>query len=266
MKQSGVFQVCLAVGMAFGMMCRAQSPVPDERGLWLAWVASTNTPEDHAAVVTACKQFKIKAPQDSLCVVVSGMEAWHLLKMGNTNAAVTLFESMVSIPENASPLQSVGAEMARGWLTRLDREKVRAALKKIYLKKIEFPSSLDPIKTLKMKPLPPLTDRWGTPWTYRLESSIKELSAQLYVLESSHLGSRSDLGKALALPYAGRVSLEPVKVSPVSSDTVEFAIRGGKSGYLQAGGVMTGITITYIGVNIIVMADDSHWRVVLKPR
>jgi hypothetical protein len=252
--------------MAFGGVCRAQSPAPDERGLWLAWVASTNTPDDHAAVVTACKQFRTKAPQDPLRVVVDGMEAWCLLAMGNTNGAVALFETMLSIPENASPLQSAGAEMARGWLTRLDREKVRVALKKIYLKQIEFPSSLDPIKTLKMKSLPPFTDRWGKAWTYRLESSIKGMSSQQYVLESSRLGSRSDLGKALALSYAGRVSLEPGKVSPVSADTVEFCIRGGKSGYLQAGGVMTGITITYIGVNIIVMADDSHWRVVLKPR
>jgi hypothetical protein len=248
------------------LACQAQSPAPDERGLWLAWVASTNTPDDHAAVMTACNQFRIKAPQDPFCVVVAGMEAWHLLAMGNTNAAMALFEPMLSIPENATPLQSAGAEMARGWLTRLDREKVRAALKKIYLKKIEFPSSLDPIKTLKMKSLPPFTDRWGKPWMYRLESSIKGLESQQYVLESSQLGSRSDLAKALALPYAGRVSLEPVKVSPVSADTVEFALRGGKSGYLQAGGVLNGVTVAYIGMNIIVMADESHWRVVLKPR
>jgi hypothetical protein len=266
MKQSRVFLVCLAVGMAFGLVCRAQSPAPDERGLWLAWVASTNTPDDHAAVVTACKQFRTKAPQDPFCVVVTGMEAWHLLKMGSTNAAMALFEPMMSIPENASPLQSAGDEMARGWLTRLDREKVRLALKKLYLKQIEFPSSLDPIKTLKMKSLPPFTDRWGKAWTYRLESSIKGMSSQQYVLESSRLGSRSDLGKALALPYAGRVSLEPIKVSPVSADTVEFAIFGGKSGYLQAGGTLNGVTVAYIGMNIIVMADENHWRVVLKPR
>ena len=266
MKQYRFFWVCLTIGMAFGMVCRAQSPAPDERGLWLAWVASTNTPVDHAAVVTACKQFRTKTPQDPFCVVVTGLEAWHLLKTGNTNAAIALFEPMLSIPENPSSLQGAGAEMARGWLTRLDREKVRAALKKIYLKEIEFPASLDPIKTLKMKALPPFADRWGKAWTYRLESSIKGLSSQNYVLESSRLGSRSDLAKTLALPYADRVSLEPVKVSPVSADTVEFAIRGGKSGYLQAGGVLNGITVAYIGVNIIVMADENHWRVVLKPR
>lgn len=258
----------LAVGLVFlcAPLSHAQSPAPDERGLWRVWVASTNTPGDHAAVVTACSQFRAKAPQDPFCVVVAGMEAWHLLSMGNTNAAVALFESMLSIPEKASPLQSAGGDMARSWLTRLDREKVRAALKKIYLKEIEFPSSLDPIKSLKMKSLPPFTDRWGKAWTYRLESSIKGLSSQHYVLESSQLGSRSDLAKALVLPYAGRVSLEPIKVSPVSADTVEFAVRGGKSGYLQTGGTMNGTVVAYIGMNIIVMADESHWCVVLKPR
>lgn len=254
------------VSMATMLVCHAQTPAPDERGLWLIWVAQTNAPDDHAAVVAACKEFRTKAPQDPLAVVVTGLEAWHLLRMGSTNEAVALFEPMTTVPANATYLQNAGADLARGWLSRLDREKVRLALKKIYARNIEFPASLDPIKSLKMTPLPPLNDRWGKPWTYRLESPIKGMTAQQYVLESSRLGAKSELKKALALPYAGQITLDPVRLSPVSADTVEFATRAGKSAFLQEGGNAAGVTIAYLGAKLIVLADENHWRVVLKPQ
>lgn len=266
LRRFSMIFVGLAAGLASLSLSQAQSATADERGLWLAWVASTNASGDHAAVVAACKEFRTKAPQDPLVLVASGMEAWHLLSMGNTNAAVALFEPMLSVPVNATYLQNAGAEMARSWLTRIDRERVRMALKKLYLRDIEFPASLEPIKTLKLNPLPPFTDRWGKPWTYRLESSITGMSSQQYVLESAQLGTRSDLAKSLALPYAGRIMMAPVRVSPVSADTVEFSTRIGKPAYLQAGGMLNGVTVAYIGDNIIVMADENHWRVVLKPK
>lgn len=264
MHRHSVVLIGLLVGLASGMTCRAQSPAPDERGLWKVWVASTNSVSDHAAVVAACREFKVKAPQDPLIVVASGMEAWHLLKMGDTNVARTLLEPMSSVPENATSIQTAGAEMARSWLTRLDREKVRAALKKIYVRDLEFPASLEAIKTLKIAKLPPFTDRWGKPWIYRQKSVVKDMVAQQYILESNRLGALSDVAKALALPYASRITLEPARL--VNDTMVEFTTSAGKPGVLQAGGSLDGVTFAYLGANIIVMADENHWRIVVRPR
>jgi hypothetical protein len=253
--------------MAAVSVGHAQSTVPpNERGLWKIWETSTNAVDATATVVTACQDFRAKSPRDPLGVVVAGLEAWHLLRTGNTNAAVALFESMMSVPEPATALQAAGAEMARSWLTRLDREKVRLALKTIYAKEIAFPVTLEPVKTLKGPRRPPLQDRWGRSWEYRRESAIQGLSAQQYILESTQLGSRSDLAQALALPYAGGISLAPVRRLPASADTIEFVTLAGKSAVLQAGGTQEGTTIAYVGQNLLVMADGNHWRVVLSPR
>jgi hypothetical protein len=256
----------LAVGMAAVMVSRAQSIVPNERGLWQLWAASTNAAGEHASVVTACGDFRTQTPQDPFVVVVTGLEAWQLLKMGSTQKAISLFESMLTVPENATYLQIAGAEMARVWLTRIDRDQVQAGLKKIYVRDIAFPVTLESLKSLRVAPIPPLNDRWGKPWSYRLESSIKGMDSQHYVLESTRLGARTDLATALAQPYAGQIKLEPARLLPVSTDTVEFTTRDGTHAFLQAGGKSDGVTVAYLGVNLIVMADESHWRISPKPR
>ena len=256
----------LVAGMAAVMVCHAQSVVPDESGLLQLWTTSTNAVDDHAAVTAACREFLAKTPKDDpLVVVVKGIETWRLLKMGNTNEAIKKLESIISVPEGATCLQTAGAEMARGWLTRIDREKVRLALKKIYLRDIEFPMSLEPIKSLKISAMPPFKDRWGTDWSYRLGSSIDGMKSQYYVLESIRLKERSDLEKALALPYAGQIKLEPARMSRVSSGTVEFVTGAGKPAIMQTGGSSDGVTFAYLGAKLIVLADESHWSVVPKP-
>lgn len=256
----------LAAGMVAITVSHAQSTVPNERGLWQLWGTCTNAGEDHATVVAACRDFRTKTPQDPLVVVAAGMEAWRLLKLGNNREAIPLLESMLSVPEKATYVQIAGAEMARSWLTRLDRETVRNTLKKVYVRDIEFPASLDTIRSLKDTPMPPFNDRWGKPWAYRLQSSIKGMEAQHYVLESTRLGTRTDLATALALPYASQIKLTPVKLLAVSTDTVEFTTRDGKPAFLQAGASSEGVTVAYLGENLIVLADDNHWRVALKPR
>lgn len=257
--------IVLVVWMATGLMGRAQSAAPDERGVWKVWTTHTNS-GDHASVVTACRDYGAKTNQDCLAVVIHGLEAWHLLKSGNTNGAIRLLEPMLTAGEGATPLQKAGAEMARCWLTRIDREMVRLALKKFYVREIEFPDALEALKTLKIKRMPPFADRWGKPWSYKRGSQIKGMEKQQYALESARLGRLSDLGKALSLPYAGRISLEPVRVSPISPDTYEFSSPSRKSVLLQEGTDIDGVTIAYIGANIIVLADENHWRIVLKPR
>lgn len=266
MQSHARVQVVLGVLLSVTLLCRGQSPAPDERGLWLAWVASTNAPDDHESLVATCKCFRAQSPRDPLAVVVAGIEAWHLLKLEKNREAAALLEPMLTLPDNPTYLQTAAAEQARAWLTRLDREKVKGALKKVFMRDIEFPVSLDFVKSLGTATLPPMTDRWGKPWTYHRQSKIKGMETQQYVLQSTRLKSRSDLAKALKVPYASRLTLQPVRLSSVSADAVEFKTALGKPAMLLAGGDLDDILIAYVGANIIVMADEDHWRVVLKPR
>lgn len=259
---------CLVLGLAFmaGSGAHAQSSGAGEPDLWRLWTKNASNINDHASMVIACRETKSKLGQDPLGVVVQGLEAWHLLEMKNFREAAKVLEVMAAAPAGASFLPTAGAEMARGWLTRIDREAVRGALQKCYLRDIEYPDSLDQIKTLKFKTMPPMMDRWGAPWVYQLHSSIKGMKSQQYILESTRLGSKSDLARTLAIPYGANINFEPVRVSPVSAETYEFSSPLRKSILLQAGSAMDGITMAYMGANIIVLTDGIHWRVVVKPR
>jgi hypothetical protein len=142
-------------------------------------------------------------------------------------------------------------------------------LKRVYLRDIEYPVSLEAIKTLKKVSLPPLVDRWNQAWEYKAVDlpTIKDAVRQRFVLESSKLKADSDLAVALGAPYASRITIEPVRVSGVGNvDTVEFVSAARKSGVLMVGGDMENITFAFLGKSIIVLADRDHWRVVLRPR
>ncbi len=258
--------VSLSFFLAVAMAGRAQSAKPDERGLWNVWCAGTNSAFQASEVVEACKGFKAASPKDPLTVVVAGFEAWHHLKQGNSGAAVPLFNSMLVVKEPATSLQKAADKMARIWLTRIDRELVVRGLKEIYVRDIEFPASLEALKVLKSAAQIPVTDRWGKPWEYRLASSIKGMAAQRYVLESSVLGVHSTLEKVLALPYAGGLQLQPMRLVANVTDTVEFRTADGQSVLRQLGIESSRISLVYLGANIMVLTDGNHWSVVPKPR
>ncbi len=259
--------MALAAGAVAVVIGHAETPASDENGLWQVWAAHANVAADHAVVARACEAFRSKTPGDPLAVVAQGLECWHLLKAGKTNEAARLLEPMAALTGDALP--KAGAEMARAWLTRLDRESVRAALKRVYLRDIEYPVSLEAIKTLKKASMPPLVDRWDKAWEYKAVDlpTIKGAVRQRYVLESSRLKADSDLAQALAVPYASRITIQPMRVSGVGDvDTVEFVSTTRKSGVLMVGGDMENVTFAFVGKNIIVLADRDHWRVVPRPR
>lgn len=266
MTMHGKLIISLVVLVAIITPCSGQTVETGERGLWNIWSAGTNSAFQAAEVATSCQQFKATAPKDPLAVVVSGFEAWNLLKRGDHTAAIKIFNTMLVEREPATPLQRAADKMARGWLTRLDREQVVAALKRVYVQNIEFPASLEALKTLKGTPLPPFTDRWGKPWDYRLESSIKGMASQRYVLESTMLGNHSNLKKELELAYADGIQLTPVRVVANVKETVEFKTSDGQSAVRQLGSESSRVTLAYLGSNILVLADGNHWSVVPKPR
>ena len=249
-----------------------------ENALWAIWSLQTNAAARHEEIVAACRQMQAAAPANPLLPVALGLAAWHNLRLGKTNEAFALLSEMTApavttaptvTTAPASPTTTAGAEMGRRWLTRLDREKVRSALALYYRDAIEYPINLQPLKKTTKEASLPLADRWGAPWQYQLATFkvIKVARGQRYLLQSKTLLESSDLAKALAQPYAGRILLEPVSLAGSGGQNVLFQIPGDRPEkiLLSEGGQAAGITLTYIGTRILILCDGDHWRVVPKP-
>lgn len=247
------------------MAGRAQSVRADEKGLWDVWCVGTNSAFEASEVAEACTTFRARAPQDAFTVVVSGLEAWNRLKRGDTGTAAAIFTTLL-VKGPATGLRKAGDEMARSWLSRMDREHVTHALTESYRRDMEFPASLEAVKALGDKAPLPLTDRWGKPWVYRRGSLIKGMETQRYDLESAVLGLRSDLKDALNLRYAERMDLKPVRMVPGSKNGVEFKTGEGRSLIREEGDWVNNVNLIYVGTYIIVLSDGNHWSVMAKPR
>ncbi|MBI2438902.1 MAG: hypothetical protein HYV36_08855 [Lentisphaerae bacterium] len=235
----------------------------------LLWSAQTNTPAQHEAILRACQQLQLSSPTNPLLSVSQGLAAWHSLRLGKTNEALTLLNALAAA--TGAPIALSGAEMARRWLTRLDGEKIQAALADYYRHNLEYPINLQPLKKTATNSSVPLTDRWGAPWQYELTTFkvIKGARGQRYRLESKTLLEFSDLNKALAAPYAGRIRLQPSSVSTTASgaQNVAFQLLGDKPEkiLLSEGGQAAGVTLAYIGSQILILSDGDHWQVLPKP-
>ncbi|MEI7945391.1 MAG: hypothetical protein WCJ02_01780 [bacterium] len=258
-------EVAVVFLLAVAVTVRAQSVKADEKGLWDVWCVGTNSAFAASEVAEACKKFRTSAPQDPFTVVVSGLEAWNRLKSGDTATATAIFNAML-VKGPATGLRKAGDEMARSWLSRMDREQVTRALKECYKRDIEFPVSLDAVKVLGDKASIPLTDRWGKPWTYRRGSTIKGMETQRYDLESAVLGTRSDLKGALKMGYAERMDLKPVRMISSPKIMVEFKTEDGRSLIREEGDRASIVNVVYVGTRIIVLSDGNHWSVMAKPR
>jgi len=217
----GFIFATLLLGLAVPVGC-AQGA--DERAFWLVWQQHIENLEKHTETVAACRVFERQAPNDPLAVVVREIAAWHLLKLGKTAEAKAILTPIVT--GRATALHNVAADVARAWLTRLDHNALQALLHQTYLRDVAFPAALDVLAAPPGSERPSPVDRWGKPWTYRLVGfqHLKGFDNQKYELQSQRLGSRSDLAKALAMPYAARISLRPVKLagSASGSTLVQF--------------------------------------------
>ena len=252
--------------------CQALVSPTDEAALLSVWKVHLQATNDHAKVVTACQEFQKKSSDSPLGPVAGGIAAWHLLKLNDTAAASAVLENMLS-PQD-SPIGKAGSSMAKRWLTRLDREKVRLALKSLYRASIEFPSSLDAMKMLPEIQRGPFTDRWGQTWSYHLTEfkspKLKDLRGQRYELRSAILGADSDFGEAIKVPYTGKINLKPVKIVVKSPgrDTVEFVTTDEKpqKSVLTVGAESGGLSFPFTGSSILILSDGDHWALLPAPR
>lgn len=260
--------ILASAGLAFCLLaCVAGAATEtDEKAVWDAWKAHLGASNNHVAAATVAQQALAAVPTNPLAPVIRGLIAWHVLQAGQTNAAVTALEPLLSA--ETTPLEAAGAEMARRWLSRADREKVRWVLARYYRDHVEYPPSLEPLKKGPKDTLPPLADRWQTPWDYRQSDfkALKGLTGQKYVLQSKKLGAASDLAAALALPYAGRMAWKPV--GAVGANNITFEIGGEKPQKvpLSEGASLEGVTFAYAGLKILILCDGDYWLVLPRPR
>ena len=253
-----------------------QSRASDEEALWKLWQQHSREPDQHTAVIAACRQFVAQDSADELVPVAQGIEAWRLLKTDRRKEAFALLESHLARGNDAT--HQGAAELARAWLSLFDIDTVRNALQLYYRKEVRYPNKLAALTDHPGIPAdrqPRLVDRWDTPWEYKLTgfASMPGFRDQRYTLSCKKLGSISDSATALALPYGAGISARPVRVvlSQDAGAVVEFTGQSGgdsRGGRLLLGtGRRSGdLFLAYVGEALIVVCDQVHWKVIPKPR
>jgi len=253
----------LLLALASGA-ARAQAPA-DEAALLNIW--QTLSPSNSDAAVSLCAAFQKQFPRSPLLPVARGLAGWSALHAGDRgDNVVKLFEAMITA--SREPMGEAGATMARRWLSRLDREKVVAALARAYVEHVAYPASLDELAKLPASARPPLRDRWGRPWRY-LPAELKHIrgiAGQRYTLESVNMDGASDLDEALRKAYDTECGLTPVKVlaRDRGRESVSFS-AGSEPVVLNVGARYKELTLVYVGRAVIVLSDGDHWKVLPCP-
>jgi hypothetical protein len=256
---------------------RAQSvPVGGggESGIWLLWTRHSAAVSNHAQHAEAFQAFAARRPPDPFAPMAITLQAWHLLQLGRTAEAQALLQPLADQPP-ADPIARGARELARGWLSLLDRERLAAALERYRVREIRYPERLADLESWPhLGERPPFQDRWGNRWEYQTERlrSMPSLLGQRYSLGSRMLGDTRDFKTALALPYAGRIDLRPVQVRTVPNrqPIIEFVIEGAPAGtspaMVMVGSAHQDITVAYASASLIVLHDRLHWKLVQTPR
>lgn len=235
----------------------------EEAAVLELWGQHMAQPDDHQAVIKACRDFVAGHPGDPLLPVVREIEAWHLMRSGQRAEGLKIMSA--NLAPIANPVNDGARKLAEGWLTCADRDEVVTALQAYYRKNIAYPRSLD---QLPAPGRPPLTDRFGKPWDYKLTglTKIKGFDDQKYALESSFLGDHSDYRAALELPYASRIQAEPLQVlvGPGNVPSVKFKRAQGDI-TIGLGQSVSNVYVAFIGARIVVVCDDMHWKIFPRP-
>ncbi|MEI6072304.1 MAG: hypothetical protein WCS31_10965 [Verrucomicrobiae bacterium] len=235
----------------------------DEDALLMLWNQHMKTPDDHEAVVKACRDFASAHPGDPLLPVVRGLEAWHRLRAGRRGEALQILTADLTAPPG--PVTDGARRVAQGWMSRMDRDQVAGALQAYYRKNVAYPKTLE---QLPADARPPLGDRFGKPWNYRLSglAKVPGFEDQKYSLQSAALGDLSDFKESLELPYAARIAAVPQQViaAPGNSPMVKFRVAG-TSVLLGVGQAAGSLHLAFAGEKILVVCDDTHWKILSRP-
>jgi len=261
MRPGAWLRSLLVVGAVFGLSFTARAA--DEDALLKLWNQHMETPDDHDAVVKACRDFATAHAGDPLLPIVRGLEAWHLLRAAHRGEALQIMTADMTAPPG--PLTDGARRLAQAWMSRADRDQVAEALQTYYRKHVAYPKTLE---QLPEEGRPPLNDRFSEPWNYKLTgfAKVPGFNDQKYSLQSAHLGNLSDFKGAMALPYAARIVAVPQQViaAPGGGQAVKFNIEG-RLVVLGVGLATGDLHLAFAGSKIVVVCDYTHWKVFPRP-
>lgn len=235
------------------------------------WNFHAKSPDKHAEVIEKCRAFVRDNPGDPFAEPVRSIEAWRLLSAGQDKEAWAIFESQAA--DSSTPEKAGASLVAKGWLTRRDREHVVAALKVFYRSEIAYPAKLDQLQNHKKIPAedrPPAMDRFGEAWDYRSEgfTGLKGFEGQKYHLESLRLGPISELSATLRMPYADQLKIKATQILPgdAAGPVVQFQTAASKGvAMLGLGKSSKQFHLAHVGDKCILVCDTAHWKVLPKP-
>ena len=221
-----------------------------------------NSPSNDALVCTNAAQAIASLGPGPYRAAARAIDGWHLLRTGRVTDAKAVYQALLE--DSSSPPALI--ELAKRWLTRIDREEVRAALLKVWVKNIRFPDSLDALPA----PQPPPVDRWGRAWRYKPGTlKILKSDAQRYELLSPVLGPDSDLADALRRPWPLESSARPLIVNsaPGSNPVVTFQTAGPpqEKAMMTEGKSWMGIVLVKVGIRALIVAESDYVFFPLKP-
>ena len=249
------------LGFVALLMTGVSAAPANEKAFQDLWDRHLAAGGDHALAIQACDAFAAQNPADALLPAAAGIKAWHWLQAGKTEAAAGIFQS--TLAGGTDPVAAGAALVAKGWLTRLDREKLLPALRAYYRHEVAYPAKLDDLfkhpKTAEPSKLP-ASDRFGEAWDYRLAgfAKVAGFQNQRFELQSRRLGALSDLATALKAPYGLATPVKPVKLLPGSPPMVAFK-QGAAAGAIAAGQEFGGVHLAYLGERFLVVCDPSGW-------
>lgn len=252
------------------VMLVALPGLPSERAFLDIWERHLDAPDAHVQVADEARLLLAsRTLETEWSAAVQTLLAWRLLQAGRTEAAAERFEAVLT-RRSDRPVGRAAETMARRWLTRMDREIVRAALRAHFARHVAFPERLDALSFPEDMPPPPLTDRFGTPWDYRLETytRLSGLPAHRYRLQSRTLGAQTDLDIARNIPYPRADHIRVLR--QVSSQPVAIAFEIDRQGEtdtvtLAEGGRFGSIRFVRRGADVALLTEQDDFWMVVRP-
>ncbi len=253
----------------------AGAPVGDDAGLWKLWMRQNTPPLAYVELAEAWNAFAAGRPaRDPHVPVAHTLAAWNLLKAGRNDEAQALLEPYAGL-EFADGTVRVAREIARAWLSCLDRKVLMSALEAYRAEQVRYPERLAQLEQwpkLATMTRPVFQDRWGRPWIYRIERmrSMPKLDGQRYSLTCRTLGDKSALEDALALSYAEGIKLRPVQIRSIGGRPPMVALAGVDDqtppALIQIGSVHQGVGIAYVSSLLVILYDRLHWKLFPAPK
>jgi hypothetical protein len=265
-----------AIALAtIALLVRMSAAAPGEDAFIRIWGIHRQSMDDHEAVAAACREAIVRRGSGEspalghYLPVVRTVEGWRLLQLGRTAEAAAAFEAALDPARSSEPLVHAADALARRWLSRIDREAVAAALKDYHREHVAYPDALAVFSAWPAATRPPLLDRMGDPWSYRLAGfqRLKVGGEQRYNLYSRAIGRETSSLEAARALRQPDLPITFVRKNTGAPALAEFRIGGGTNRLVvvQEGARSGGLRFVALDGQgrFALLCDDDFWLTAL---